>query len=290
MIDEFHAFLCSERGQHLLSLLTRLEHFTERLDSPIPRVALSATLEELESVPQSLRLRPNRSLPCVIIEEDEARASIKVQVKGYIEPSQLARKLNSDNIDFESVIAEVQVCADLYRLCRGGSHLVFANNQNRTELIATELSDLCERNIVHNEFFPHHGSLSKELRETLETRLQKESLPLPTTAICTMTLELGIDIGKVDTVIQVAAPHSVANLRQRLGRSGRRGGSAVLRMLITEKEISKDTSLVDDLRLQLIQSLAMIRLLIVDKWFEPADTSLYHFSKLLHQILATIVQ
>jgi len=307
VIDEFHAFLGSERGQHLLSLLTRLEHVTERLNSPIPRVALSATLGELKSVPQSLR--PNQSLPCVIIEEDEATASIKVQVKGYIEPSQLALDLDSENVNFESFgsknslskdtdfesmdiqhpyTAEAQVCADLYRLCRGGSHLVFANSRKRTEMIATELSELCERNIVPNEFFPHHGSLSKELRETLETRLQKEALP--TTAICTMTLELGIDIGKVDTVVQVTAPHSVASLRQRLGRSGRRGGSAVLRMLITEKEISKDTSLIDDLRLELIQSLAMIRLLIVDKWFEPADTSLYHFSTLLHQVLATIGQ
>lgn len=302
VIDEFHAFLGSERGQHLLSLLTRLEHVTERLNSPIPRVALSATLGDLKSVPQSLR--PNQSLPCIIIEEDEATASIKVQVKGYIQPSQLAIESDSENINLENsdsknsdsknmgiqhpYTAEAQVCADLYRLCRGGSHLVFANSRKRTEMIATELSDLCEHNIVPNEFFPHHGSLSKELRESLETRLQKEALP--TTAICTMTLELGIDIGKVDTVVQVTAPHSVASLRQRLGRSGRRGDSAVLRMLITEKEINKDTNLIDDLRLELIQSLAMIRLLIVDKWFEPADTSLYHFSTLLHQVLATIGQ
>lgn len=297
VIDEFHAFLGGERGQHLLSLLTRLEHVTERLNSPIPRVALSATLGDLKSVPQSLR--PNQSLPCVIIEEDEATASIKVQIKGYIEPSQLALGSDSENINLENPVsknmgieqhytAEAQVCADLYRLCRGGSHLVFANSRKRTEMIAIELSDLCEYNIVPNEFFPHHGSLSKELRESLEKRLQKEALP--TTAVCTMTLELGIDIGKVDTVVQVTAPHSVASLRQRLGRSGRRAGVAVLRMLITEKEIDKDTSLTDKLRLELIQSLAMIRLLIIDKWFEPADTSLYHFSTLLHQVLATIGQ
>ncbi|WP_201558616.1 DEAD/DEAH box helicase [Psychrobacter sp. 72-O-c] len=297
VIDEFHAFLGSERGQHLLSLLTRLEHLTERLDSPIPRVALSATLGDLGSVPKSLR--PNQSLPCVIIEEDEATASIKVQVKGYVQPSKLALEADSKNINVENpdaknmgieppYTAEAQVCADLYRFCRGGSHLVFANSRQRTEMIATELSDLCERNIVPNEFFPHHGSLSKELRESLEKRLQKEALP--TTAICTMTLELGIDIGKVDTVVQVTAPHSVASLRQRLGRSGRRGDSAVLRMLITEDEIDKDTNLIDRLRLKLIQSLAMIRLLIISKWFEPADTSLYHFSTLLHQVLATIGQ
>lgn len=295
VIDEFHAFLGGARGQHLLSLLTRLEHVTDRITSPIPRVALSATLGELQSVPRSLR--PNQSLPCTIIEDSNARASVKVQVKGYVQPSQLTLNTNQEQADseyhvFEGIdvldTAETKVCADLYRLCRGGNHLVFANSRARTELIAAGLSDLCEYNTVPNEFFPHHGSLSKELRESLETRLQKEALP--TTAVCTMTLELGIDIGKVDTVIQVTAPHSVASLRQRLGRSGRRGGSAVLRMLITEHEINKDSSLIDDLRLELIQSLAMIRLLITDKWFEPANTSLYHFSTLLHQVLALVGQ
>lgn len=341
VIDEFHAFLGSERGQHLVSLLTRLEHITDRLDSPIPRVALSATLGDLDSVPQALR--PNQSMPCEIIEDTVATSVIKVQIKGYIEPSRLSiqkndtydghqpnnqpcrsqgnhqnKSLNAksevttypslEDIAEETFIkqsdeaddvndsclkqwpdtAEAQICADLYRFCRGGSHLIFANSRARTELIATELSDWCERSVVPNEFFPHHGSLSKELRESLEQRLQKESLP--TTAVCTMTLELGIDIGKVDSVIQVTAPYSVSSLRQRLGRSGRRGGASVLRMLITEKELDKDCSLPDRLRLELIQSMAMIRLLIVSKWYEPADTSLYHFSTLLHQVLASIAQ
>lgn len=313
-IDEFHAFIGSERGQHLLSLLTRLEHLTKRTKSPVPRVALSATLGELSSVPKLLR--PNQSLPCEIIEESEPTTSIKVQVKGYKQPSVL--KLNTGlaadtDVDTDtdadadadaatntttasdttidkqtSQTAEQQIFSDLYHFCRGGSHLIFANSRKRTELIATELSDLCESHTVPNEFFPHHGSLSKELREGLERRLQKEDLP--TTAVCTMTLELGIDIGKVDSIVQVTSPHSVSSLRQRLGRSGRRGGSSVLRMLISEKQITENTSLVDNLRLELIQSLAMIRLLILSKWFEPADTSLYHFSTLLHQVLATIAQ
>ena len=84
-----------------------------------------------------------------------------------------------------------------------------------------------------------------------------------------MTLELGIDIGKVQSVAQVTAPHSVSSLRQRLGRSGRRGSPAVLRMYISEDELNVDSSLVDKLRLELLQSLAMIRLLVSDKWYEP---------------------
>jgi ATP-dependent Lhr-like helicase len=279
VIDEFHAFIGSERGHQLLSLLSRLEHLLGRLKDPIPRVALSATLGELETVP--LSLRPNKSFPCKIIISSKTQSAVKVMVKGYVDPLLLQASDTRED-------AEYRICEDLFSLCRGSSHLVFANSRKRTESIAFRLSNFCEKKVLPNEFYPHHGSLAKELREDLESRLQKEQLP--TTAVCTMTLELGIDIGKVDSVIQVTAPHSISSLRQRMGRSGRRGGPSILRMLIAEKEIGKNSNIADKLRLQLIQSLAMVRLLISSKWFEPADKSCFHFSTLLHQILAVIAQ
>lgn len=278
-IDEFHAFIGTERGQHLLSLLNRLEHLLNRYDNPIPRVALSATLGDIETVP--LSLRPNQSLSCETITSSKSQSSLKVQVKGYLNPANIIN-------DNPCMPAEYQICQEIFKLCRGGSHLVFANSRGRTESVAAQLADFSEEIVVPNEFFPHHGSLAKELRQELESRLQKETLP--TTAICTMTLELGIDIGKVNSVLQVTAPHSVASLRQRVGRSGRRGSAAILRMLIAEKELHADSNLVDNLRLELVQSIAMIRLLIVGKWFEPADTTKMNFSTLLHQILAVISQ
>ncbi|NDL66053.1 DEAD/DEAH box helicase [Acerihabitans arboris] len=279
VIDEFHAFIGSERGMQLLSLLNRIDHILGRVNNPVPRVALSATLGELKKVP--LSLRPNQRLPCDIITDSLVQATLKVQVKGYLEP-----RLSTGKEPLPS--AETQICHDIFRLCRGDSHLVFANSRKRTESIAATLSDLSEANIVPNEFFPHHGSLSRDLRETLEQRLQKGNLP--TTAICTMTLELGIDIGKVNSVIQVTPPHSVASLRQRMGRSGRRGSPAALRMLIAEHELTPTSGIVDQLRLQLVQSMAMIRLLIGSKWFEPADTRQIHYSTLFHQILAIVAQ
>lgn len=276
VIDEFHAFVGTERGQHLLSLLNRLDSLLEEIDKPLPRIALSATLGKLEEIPKALR--QNAEIPCKIIKSDTAQSELKFRVQGYIE----SIKEKGD------VSADYKICDDLYNLCRGGSHLVFSNSRNRTESISVQLSDMCERDIVPNEFFPHHGSLDKNLREELESRLQKDNLP--TTAICTTTLELGIDIGKVDSVIQVTAPHSVASLRQRLGRSGRRGSPAILRMLIAEKELYANSNVVDKLRMELLQSLAMTRLLIMHKWYEPADIKNFHFSTLLHQVLALIAQ
>ena len=279
VIDEFHVFIGSLRGQQLLSLLNRLEHVLARLHAPIVRVALSATLGQIETVP--LSLRPNQSLPCKIIQDNESHSIVKVQVRGYTHPLSLGAQETNHT-------AEYRVCQDIYQFCRGDSHLVFANSRKRTESIAVQLSEFCQKECVPNEFFPHHGSLSKTFREDLESRLQKERIP--TTAICTMTLELGIDIGKVNSVIQVTAPHSVSSLRQRMGRSGRRNTPSVLRMLISENSLTSDSSIIDLLRLELLQSLAMIRLLISNKWFEPADNSQYHFSTLLHQVLASLAQ
>lgn len=279
VIDEFHAFIGSERGHQLLSLLNRVEHLLGRYSNPVPRVALSATLGELDKVPALLR--PNETLPCELITDEKHKSQLSIKVHGYVEPIITEE-------DDQRYPAEYQICQKLFELCRGDSHLVFANSRKRTESIAVQLSDFCEQQLVPNEFFPHHGSLAKESREELEARLQKETLP--TTAICTMTLELGIDIGKVNSVVQVTAPHSVSSLRQRMGRSGRRGSPAVLRMLIAENELNENSSIVDCLRLELIQSLAMIRLLISNKWFEPADNQLVHFSTLLHQVLALVAQ
>ena len=274
IVDEYHAFIGSERGCHLQSLMHRLENLLGHSRS-LPRIALSATLGNTDEVPE--QLRPNRSLPCKII-TGSGQSSVKIQVRGY--KDRATRNLESP--------ADQQIAADIYELLRGDTNLVFANSRQRTEQFTAILSDRCEENLVPNEFFSHHGSLSKELRTPLELRLQKQALP--TTAVCTMTLELGIDIGKVKSVVQITAPHSVSSLRQRLGRSGRRGESAILRMFITERELNANSNITDKLRIELLQSAAMIRLLVNQKWQEPADTGLIHFSTLLHQILAVIAQ
>lgn len=243
IIDEFHAFIGTERGCQLQSLMCRLEFLVQRT---VPRIALSATLGEMEQVGRCLR--PNRKLPCEIIESKASHSDLKVQLRGYL--SSAKQKENA------SVLEEITT--DLYKILRGQSHLIFSNSRGRTEEVAANLTDRCSQAGVPNEFFPHHGSLSKEIRESLEKRLQEEKLP--TSAVCTMTLELGIDIGNVDSIAQVTAPHSVASLRQRLGRSGRRGGAAVLRMFIPEEEIVSNSHLSDRLRLETFQCIAMVNL------------------------------
>ncbi len=271
IIDEYHSFLDSERGCQLQSLLHRVEFLIQRT---IPRIALSATFSEEEMITHFLR--PDKSLSCQIIKSSKFKSDLKVQVKGYVDP-----------IDEQEEPAADKIANDLFRLLRGKSHLVFANSRQNTENYAIALSDLSFNSGVPNEFFPHHGNLSKDIRESLEKRLQRKNLP--TTAICTSTLELGIDIGDVDSIGQISVPHSVSSLRQRLGRSGRRDNPAILRVFIKEDEVNAQSDIITRLRLQTVQSVAMINLL-VQKKYEPYRSDQYNFSTLVQQLLSVIAQ
>ncbi|MGR3367137.1 MULTISPECIES: helicase-related protein, partial [Rhodobacterales] len=158
----------------------------------------------------------------------------------------------------------------------------------RVEIYADRLRELCEREHLPQEFYPHHASLSREHRDFVERRLKDPARP--TTAVCTSTLELGIDIGDVTCVAQIGAPFSVAALRQRLGRSGRREGQpAILRQYAVEAKLTPESSFVDRLRLGLIRSIAMIDLLL-EGWCEPPKPQALHLSTLVHQILSVIAQ
>ncbi|MDR3204819.1 MAG: DEAD/DEAH box helicase [Deltaproteobacteria bacterium] len=271
IIDEFHAFLGSERGIQLQSLLRRLEFL---LQKNIPRLALSATLGDVKQIVRALR--PQSNFPYKIVESSASGLEIKLQLRGY------ERFFNP-----KTPVAFDRITDDLFKILRGDSHLVFANSRKNAESYALALSDKCQKAMVPNEFFPHHGNLSRELRENLEKRLQKESTP--TVAVCTMTLELGIDIGHVNSVAQIGPPQSVASLRQRLGRSGRRGEAAILRFFITEESLQPLSALGDRLRLASFQCLAMVNLLL-NKWCESADNDRYSFSTLVQQTLSTVGQ
>ena len=111
----------------------------------------------------------------------------------------------------------------------------------------------------------------------------------PATAVATTTLEMGIDIGTVHSVAQVGPPPSVAALRQRLGRSGRRGEPAILRIYVTEPAVDPRTSLPDQLRAGLVQSIAMLDLLL-EGWCEPPDQGALHLSTLIQQVMSAIAQ
>ena len=287
VVDELHALLDSERGIHLRSLLTRLELAVGRR---IRRVGLSATLGDMKLA--NAYLRPEAPDKVVQLVSGSGGQELRIQLRGYVstQPEKLHDPENagSEGMEVREDSAVRAVGAHLFDKLRGVNNLVFAGSRNSVEIYSDLLRRMSEDHKVPNEFFPHHASLSREHRDFVEQRLKQGNLPV--TAICTSTLELGIDIGDVECVGQVGAPWSVAALRQRLGRSGRRAGQpAVLRMYAIEPETTGLSHPVDTLHLRLVRSVAMVDLLI-EGWCEPPRTEALHLSTLTHQILSVIAE
>jgi ATP-dependent Lhr-like helicase len=291
-VDELHAFIGTERGKQLQSLLRRIEVAAKRR---LPRIALSATLGEMHLAAEFLR--PNDGTSVEVIESKGEGQELKLIIKGYLDsPPRISaqeevrpEKDDHQSAELEDVVSggDLAVGEDLFRELRGKNNLVFPNSRRKVELFADLLRRQCERAALPNEFWPHHGSLSREIRELTEETLKKGDRPA--TAICTTTLELGIDIGSVHSVAQIGPSPSVASLRQRLGRSGRRGGPAILRCYCVEDEISGSNPISDQLREGLVQTIATVNLLL-ERWYEPPMTSGLHLSTLIQQILSLIAQ
>jgi ATP-dependent Lhr-like helicase len=289
VIDELHSFIGTERGQQLQSLLRRLEYGIQRW---VPRIALSATLGDMTTAAGFLR--PGTGEKVHVIVSSAAGQELKLLVRGYriaapadhgFEEDKTAEKESAEEEECDGSVRAV--AADLLKSLRGSKNLVFANSRSNVEKYADLLTRMCEAERLPNEFWAHHGSLSKEIREDAEAALKDRSRPA--TAICTSTLELGIDVGSVKSIGQIGTPNSVASLRQRLGRSGRRGESAVLRIYIRESEITADLTIEDLLRVELVQTIAMVNLLLA-RWCEPSAAGYLHLSALIQQLLSLIAQ
>ena len=289
VVDELHAFIGAERGKQLQSLMHRIERLIGRT---APRIGLSATLGDMSLAANFLR--PGKGASVAMVESTSSDAELKILVKGYEEPLVVrAPDATSTGDKRESAespepVAPAHVAAHLFKGLRGSNNLVFPNSRREVERYTNLLNKMCEEQRVPNEFWPHHGSLSKEIRSETEAALKQKERPA--TAICTNTLELGIDIGAVKSVAQIGPPPSVASLRQRLGRSGRRKGEpAILRGYCLEDAIGGNPSIATELRLETVQMAAMISLLL-EGWFEPPMSKGTHFSTLIQQLLSYIAQ
>lgn len=281
LIDELHAFLQGPRGLHLASLLQRIDLVSTRRAR---RVGLSATIGDPDLAAKWLCPADPSSVTTVM--PSGSQPELKLQIRGYREPPDAD---DADGLEAEGSDDTLSQIADhIFAKLRGSNNLGFAGSRRRVEALADRLRRRSEGAGVPNEFFPHHGSLSRELREELELRLKQGDLP--TTAIATTTLELGIDIGSVASVAQVGAPRSIASLRQRLGRSGRREGvPAALRIYVREKHVAADSDPLDLLRLPTVCAYAAVHLLL-DKFVEPPATDPSLATVALHQTLSIIAE
>src|SRR5690606_21962818 len=148
--------------------------------------------------------------------------------------------------------------------------------RGRTEEIAVKLRKISDRVKGHKHYYSHHSSVDKEIRESIE-HFAKSNERFNFCISCTSTLELGIDIGTVDKIVQIDSTHSVASLVQRIRRSGRREGEkSIVNLYATDKW-------------SLLQSLACWNLYKAD-FLEPINTAVKPFDILLHQLLSIVKQ
>jgi len=179
---------------------------------------------------------------------------------------------------YESTSKELplDLLKDLYLETKENKALIFPNSRGRTEEVAVKLHRISDRLNGHKNYFSHHSSVDKEIRESVEF-FAKNNIRNNFCISATSTLELGIDIGTVDKIIQIDSTHSVASLVQRIGRSGRKDGQKSMVCLYATDKWS------------LLQSLACWSLYQKD-FLEPIHTALRAYDILLHQLLSIVKQ
>lgn len=166
--------------------------------------------------------------------------------------------------------------------------MVFCNARVQAELLTDNLHNIVRRERwTADPFVLHHGSISKDLRQDAEETLKSGR---QVTAVCTSTLEMGIDIGSVKTVCQVGPPWSVASLTQRVGRSGRKEDeSQILRLYTTDEELTAESKPSERLYPELVRAIALVELLS-QKWVEGNEVARAHYSTCIHQVLSVLRQ
>ena len=253
VIDEIHSFLGTDRGLHLMALLARLRALNR---ARFAVVALSATIGDYAEA-KHFTGEPGRTKVLL----DRAGKEMHTQFR-YFPADRTGADLPLD------------LLKDLYKQTSRSKALIFPNTRGLAEVVAVKLRLISDRVHGHPHYFSHHSSVHKEVREYVE-HFAKTNQRQPFCIACTSTLELGIDIGSVDKVVQIDAAQSVASLIQWVGRSGRRDGAASELLLYATNAWS------------LVQSLACW-LLYQEGFVEPLPAARHPYDLLLHQALSIV--
>lgn len=253
VVDEIHSFLGTDRGLQLQSLLARLR---ARQAGRFATVGLSATIGDYAEA-KHFTGEPERTRVLL----DRAAKEMTTEFRYFP-----AARLGGD--------VPLDLLKDLYRQTHASKVLIFPNSRGLAEVIAVKLRQIAERVNGHANYFSHHSSVHKQVREYVED-FAKNNQRQPFCIACTSTLELGIDIGSVDKVVQLDTAQSVASLIQRVGRSGRRDGAPSQLLLYATTPWS------------LLQSLACW-LLYQEGFVEPLRAARQPHDLLLHQALSIV--
>ena len=288
VIDEIHSLIGSDRGNQVLCLLSRIS----RLIGHSPRrVGLSATVGDLKIASDWLGAGSGRETiapipPRVPLKWRLGLEHFYIQNPNEIQSS--SASLATDSHESRGGQAKLDPGYEfLYDALYGKKALVFSNSREETEYVTATLRQICRARGDKDVFLIHHGNLSASLRENAEATMKDESIRQAVTC-ATVTLELGIDIGKLDRVAQIGSPTTVSGFLQRLGRSGRRGTPPEMVMLYREEMPLPNAPLPQIIPWELLRGIAIIELYSEERFIEPPRIKKMPLSLAFHQTLSTI--
>ena len=308
VIDEIHSLMRADRGGQCLCLIERLS----RLASCNPRrIGLSATIGDLKLAGRFLGSGSGRDTIIPRIEDAQQRWRLSMTHffvgEGAEEMGETHWTGTSVSLDSANETDVPVQCvspsppepatdaapagADLglgyiFEHTRGKKCLVFCNSREEAEGVTTTLRRYCEANNEPDRFLIHHGNLSSAVRESAEDVMRDEELDQ--TTVTTATLELGIDIGRLERAFQIDAPFTVSAFLQRMGRTGRRGSPPEMWFVMREDRAEPRTTLGATIPWKLLQGIALVQLYLEDRWVEPPRLDRLPYSLLYHQTMATL--
>ncbi|MBQ6342131.1 MAG: DEAD/DEAH box helicase [Anaerolineaceae bacterium] len=289
VIDEIHSLLRGDRGMQTFCLIERL---CKLAGCDPRRVGLSATIGDPEAAGAFLAAGSGRK---TIIPKIEGTKDVwRLSMEHFYNTAPQADEGKTEIIETlqpEAPTDTAPQAADpgigyIFEHTRGKKCLVFTNSREECEAVCQSLRQYCEVNHEPERFLIHHGNLSASYRESAEEEMKDDDSLMSVCA--TATLELGIDIGRLERAFQIDAPFTVSGFLQRMGRTGRRGAPSEMWFVMREEHPEARAMLPDMIPWRLIQGIALVQLYIEERFVEPPRTERLPFSLLYHQTMSTL--
>lgn len=289
VIDEIHSLMRGDRGGQTICLIERL---CKMADVNPRRIGLSATIGDPEAAGEFLSYGTGRGTIIPKIESKGVKWRLSME-HFYI--SQENAPEDKENAEALPVLDEKTDTAPekadagmgyIFEHTRGKKCLIFVNSREECEAVTTTLRSYCEAKHEPDRFLIHHGNLSAAYRITAEEAMKDEDTFM--TTCTTATLELGIDIGRLERAFQIDAPYTVSSFLQRMGRTGRRDLPPEMWFVMREELPEPRSLLPETVPWNLLQGIALVQVYIEDKWVEPPKLDRLPYSLLYHQTMSTL--
>ena len=286
VIDEIHAMIGSDRGNQVICLLSRIS----RLIGHSPRrVGLSATLGSIDVAADWLGAGSGRVTEAPIPPKSALKWRLGLEhfyIQNPNEEQTSSPSLSTAEQKDRGGRAKLDPGYEfLYDAVYGKKALVFSNSREETEYVTATMRQIAKARCDKDIFLIHHGNLSASLREDAELKMKDDGVTQAVTC-ATVTMELGIDIGRLERVAQIGAPTTVSGFLQRLGRSGRRGTPPEMIMVYREETPLPNAPLPEIIPWDLLRGIGIIDLYSSERFIEPPRVKKMPLSLAFHQTLS----